>query len=95
MEELLWKLAKVAVVGIGTALLGYGTYIVVKGIINKKKIVAAMLKEEIKRAIIRTVDRSENVVKLEDLTSDKVLELRGDDIDSEIREGDVIYDWEG
>ena len=87
MDKLLWWV----VAAVGSAILGYGAYIVVKGIIDKKKIKEEMLKKNIKAALIKKVDNAESVVKLQDLDSSEEIQLKGDSIASEVRESELIY----
>ena len=87
MDKLIWGL----IVAVGTAILGYGAYIVVKGIIDKKKIKEEMLKKKIRAALIKKIDSAESVVKLQDLDSSEEFELKGDGIASDIRESELIY----
>ena len=87
MEEVFIQLIKAAAV----VLIGYGVYVAVKGIIDKKKIRAEMLKRTMKEAMITYVNNSDCVVKLKDFGSHTELELKGDGIDAEIHEKDVIY----
>jgi len=76
------------------ALLAAGAvaYVVVDGIITKRKLQEEMKKKNVKKALVQAVNRTNNVVKLKDLDSDDVLEIKSDDgIDSDIRVGDKIY----
>lgn len=63
------------------------TAYVVKGIIDKRKLQQAMRDNEIREALIETVDRYAHKVKLKDLKNGKHLEVQGDEISSEIHEG--------
>ena len=60
---------------------------VVKGIIDKRKLQQAMRDNEIRDALIDTVDRYAHKVKLKDLKNGKYLEVTGDEVSSEIYEG--------
>lgn len=74
--------------GIVAALFVLGvTAYVVKGIIDKRKLQQAMSDNEIRDAIIDTVDRHARKVKLKDLKKDKYLEVQGEGISDEIYEG--------
>ena len=84
----MWRL----IGGILAAVLVAGvTAYVVKGIIDKRKLQQAMRDKEIREALIDTVDRYAHKVKLKDLKSGKYLEVQGDDVSSEIHQGDRIY----
>ncbi len=50
-----------------------------------------MKDEKFESAVIEMVNRCDNVVKLKDLDSDKVIEVHGQDIDSDIYQGDRLY----
>ena len=84
----MWRL----IGGILAALLvaGAATY-VVKGIIDKRKLQQAMRDNEFREAMIDTVDRYARKVKLKDIRSGKYLEVKGDEVSSEIHQGDRIY----
>lgn len=80
----MWKLLG----GIVAALFVLGvTAYVVKGIIDKRKLQQAMRDNEIRDAIIDTVDRHARKIKLKDLKKDKYLEVQGEGISDEIYEG--------
>lgn len=64
---------------------------VVKGIIDRRKLKQAMRDNDIQEAIIDTVNRNARKVKLKDIKRDKYLEVEGEGIDSDIREGERIY----
>ena len=87
MNDLIWKL----IVGGALALIGGGiAYVVVKGIIDKKKIREEMLKKNIKEALISKVNNSASKITLKDLDSSEEFEIRGDGIASDIREKEII-----
>lgn len=71
---------------LGAIAVGVTAY-VVKGIIDKRRLQQAMRDNEIRDALIDTVDRYAHKVKLKDLKNGKYLEVQGDDISSEIHEG--------
>lgn len=60
--------------------------IVITGLITKKKISEKISDD----AIIKSVNRCTNTITLEDL-DDQLYEIKGDDIDIDIKEGDWIY----
>lgn len=64
---------------------------VVKGIIDKRKLQQAMRDKEIQEAMIDTIDKYAHKVKLKDLKNGKYLEVEGDEVSSEIYEGQKIY----
>ena len=63
----------------------------VKGSINRSKLQQKAQAQNINKFIIKEIDRCNNVVKFEDMYSDKEVEVRGDDVDWDIDEGDIIY----
>lgn len=65
--------------------------IVISGIVSKSRIKEKMRENGIKDAIITEINNCTNTVKIEDLYGDKTLEIRGDDLDDELEEDDVIY----
>lgn len=65
--------------------------VVVDGIITKRELREKMREEGMKRAVIDMIDNSNNTIKLKDLDSDKVMEVKGDGISDEISQGDCIY----
>lgn len=65
--------------------------IVVNGIITKEKIRKQLKEKGVEDAIVDKIDNCSNTVTLKDLESENTYEIRGDDIDSDIDEGDVIY----
>ena len=71
---------------LGAIAVGVTAY-VVKGIIDKRKLQQAMRDNEIRDALIDTVDRYAHKVKLKDLKNGKYLEVQGDEVSSEIYEG--------
>lgn len=87
MDKLIWGL----IVAVGAAIFGYSSYIVVKGIIDKKKIKEEMLKKKIRAALIKKIDSTESVVKLQDLDNSEEFELKGDGIAFDIQESELIY----
>ena len=89
---MLWPLIK-TVFKLAPLLIPVGivTYYVVKGIIDKKALQEKMYQEAIKTAILTLVNTCENRVRLKDLAGDSEIELRGDGISSELKEGQEIY----
>lgn len=65
--------------------------IYVSGTITRPKMKEKLRDNDIKDAVIRAIDRCNNVVTLEDMDSDKTLEIHGDDVDYGLDEGDRIY----
>ncbi len=76
---------------LAAALVAGVTAYVVKGIIDKRKLQQAMRDKEIQEAIIDEIDRYARKVKLKDLKNGKYLEVEGDEVSSEIYEGQRIY----
>lgn len=65
--------------------------VVISGIVSKNRIKEKMRENGIKDAIITEINNCTNTVKLESLYGDETLEIRGDDLDDELEEEDVIY----
>lgn len=63
----------------------------VTGSITRAKLREKLRDNNMKDAIITAIDRCDNVVKLKDLTSDKELEVHGDDVDYDVVKGNKIY----
>lgn len=80
-----WILAGLAAAATVSAIV-----IVIRGVITKNRIREKMREEGIRRMIVQKVDECSNIVKLEDLNSDKTIEIQGDGISSEIDEYDTI-----
>lgn len=84
----MWRL----LAGIVAALFVAGvTAYVVKGIIDKRKLQQAMRDNDVREALIDAVDRYARKVKLKDIRSGKYLDVKGDEVSSEIHQGDRIY----
>lgn len=73
------------------ALIAGAAVVIIKGIIDEKKLRDEMRQRNIKRALVKNIDRSSNKVKLKDLDKDEEIELKGDGISKEIHEGQRIY----
>lgn len=69
--------------------------VTITGVINKQRISEAMRSNGIKNALINEIDNCENVVKLEDMDSDKTIEIHGDSVSSSLDEYDMVasYDY--
>lgn len=65
--------------------------IYVSGTITRAKLKEKLRDNGIEDAIIKAIDYCDNVVTLEDMDSDKTLEIHGDDVDYDLDEGDRIY----
>lgn len=65
-------------------------YITIKGMITKKKIRAIMEEKNISGMMVKMADSSRNKVRLADLNSDTVIELKGDGVADNIREGKTV-----
>ncbi len=65
--------------------------VVISGIVSKNRIKEKMRENGIKDAIIMEINKCSNTVKLESLYGEETLEIRGDDLDDELEEDDVIY----
>lgn len=64
--------------------------IVIRGTINESRIKEEMHKENINKAVVTAIDNCTNTVKIQDLCSDKTLEIQGDDVDSDLNVHDVV-----
>lgn len=65
--------------------------IYVSGTITRSKLKEKLRENGIEDAMIKAIDWCDNVVSIEDLDSDKTLEIHGDDVDYDLDEGDRIY----
>lgn len=73
------------------ALIAGVAVVVIKGIIDERKLRDEMRQRNIKRALVSKIDRTNNTVKLKDLDSEEYTEFKGDEISSNICEGQRIY----
>lgn len=69
--------------GLATAAVGV---IVISGIVTKNRIKEKLRERGIRDGLITSINNCTNTVKLEDLYSDKTLEIRGDELDDELDE---------
>lgn len=76
---------------LGVAAIVIDVITIVVDMITKAILKDKMKDKNLESAVIEMVDRCDNVVKLKDLDSDKVLEVHGQDIDSDIYQGDRLY----
>ena len=65
--------------------------IYISGTVTRAKFEEKLRDHDIEDAIIKAIDYCDNVVTLEDMDSDKTLEIHGDDVDYDLDEGDRIY----
>lgn len=63
----------------------------VAGTITRSKLKEKLRENGIDDALIKAIDRCDNVVTIKDMDSDKALEIHGDDVSYELIEGDRIY----
>lgn len=63
----------------------------VAGTITRTKLEEKLRENGIEDAIIKAIDYCDNVVTVEDMDSDKTVEIHGDDVSYELDEGDRIY----
>lgn len=63
----------------------------VAGTITRSKLEEKLRENGIENAMIKAIDYCSNVVKLDDMDSDKTVEIHGDDVSYELDEGDRIY----
>lgn len=63
----------------------------VAGTITRSKLEEKLRENGIEDAMIKAIDYCENVVTIEDMDSDKTLEIHGDDVSYDLDEGDRIY----
>lgn len=78
-----WILLGLATVAVGV--------IIISGVVTKARIKEKMKERGIEMAIITSINNCTNTVKLEEFGSDKTIEIRGDDLDSELDEYDTIF----
>lgn len=76
---------------LGVAAIVIDVITIVVDMITKAILKDKMKDEKLESAVIEMVNRCDNVVKLKDLDSDKVIEVHGQDIDSDIYQGDRLY----
>lgn len=65
--------------------------IYVSGTITRAKLEEKLRDNDIENALIKAIDRCDNVIMIEDIDSDKTLEIHGDDVDYELYENARIY----
>ena len=73
------------------ALIAGVAVVVIKGIIDERKLCDEMRQRNIKRALVSNIDRTSNKVTLKDLDKEAEIEFQGDEISSDIRKGQRIY----
>ncbi|MBR0279847.1 MAG: hypothetical protein IJQ75_07720 [Synergistaceae bacterium] len=73
------------------ALIARVAVVVIKGIIDERKLRDEMRQRNIKRALVSNIDRTSNKVTLKDLDKEAEIEFQGDEISSDIRKGQRIY----
>ena len=73
------------------ALIAGVAVVVIKGIIDERKLRDEMRQRKIKRALVSNIDRTSNKVTLKDLDKEAEIEFQGDEISSDIRKGQRIY----
>ena len=76
---------------LGVAAIVIDVITIVVDMITKAILKDKMKDEKFESAVIEMVNRCDNVVKLKDLDSDKVIEVHGQGIDSDIYQGDRLY----
>lgn len=65
--------------------------ICISGMITKTKLRKALEEKGVKNALIEKVDSCTNQVSLKDLDNETRYEVKGDSVDYDVDEGDVIY----
>lgn len=65
--------------------------IVIHGMITEDKIRRKLKEQGVEDAFVKAIDNCNNVITLEELSTDRTIEIHGDSIDSSIDENDVIY----
>lgn len=83
LEMLLW--------GIGGALIGGAVGAIIDGIINRQRLREIAQSRDLRKSIVRSINRCDNIVKLEDLESGKCLTVQGDGIADDVRLNGIIY----
>ncbi len=63
----------------------------VAGTITRSKLKDKLRENGVEDAIIKAIDYCDNVVTVEDMDSDKTIEIHGDDVSYELDEGNRIY----
>lgn len=64
--------------------------IVISGMVTKNRIKEKMRERGIKDAILTGIDNCDNTVKLENLLGGETLEIRGDELDDDLKKYDII-----
>ena len=77
-----WILAGLAIMAVGV--------IVISGMVTKSRIKEEMRSRNFKDMMITEINNCTNTIKLEDLDSDRTIEIQGDDIDSSLYEYETI-----
>lgn len=77
-----WILLGLATVAVGV--------VVISGVVTKSRIKEEMNNKGISEGLITEINKCTNTIKLESLYSDETLEIRGDDLDSDLAEYDTI-----
>lgn len=65
--------------------------VIIKGVIDKRKIKQELAKKNINKAIIDMINKTDNVITLKDLENYSEFEIKGDGISDELYEGQTIY----
>lgn len=78
-----WILAGLAIMAVGV--------IVISGMVTKSRIKEEMRNRNFKDMMITEINKCTNTIKLEDLDSDRTIEIQGDDIDSSLYKYETIY----
>ncbi len=63
----------------------------VAGTITRSKLKDKLRENGVEDAIIKAIDYCDNVVTVENMDSDKTIEIHGDDVSYELDEGNRIY----
>jgi hypothetical protein len=87
-EDIVKVLGIAAIVAVGV-IAGIMVY-KVKGKIDRDRLKEIAIQQVMERVIVQKVDLCENRVKFKDLISNKAVEVRGDDIDDSLYEGEII-----
>lgn len=78
-----WILFGLATVAVGV--------VIISGMVTKRRIQEKLKERGIESALITEVNKCTNTVKLEDIGTDRTLEIRGDSLDIDIDEYDMVY----
>lgn len=74
--------------GLATAAVGV---VIISGMVTKSRIKEKLRERGMKTAMITMINTCTNTVKLEELSSDRTIEIRGDDLECDLDEYETIF----